>query len=91
MLNRKFYTLQISHHENWYQFLTACEKLVPIQHVFHTNISHFVKNAHVVKLYVGYVRILHIDKIPPKSAAFAFDSNSSHVWHYFITGAVLTD
>ena len=38
--------------------------------MFHTNISHFVKFAHVVKLYVAYMRNLHIDKIHPKSAAF---------------------
>ena len=79
--SRRYVEPQISHFanctvtvHNLYQFLTACEKLVPIRHVFHTNISHFVKNAHVVKLYVAYVRILHIDKIPPppapKSAAF---------------------
>ena len=55
--------------KNWYQFLTAREKLVPMRHVFHTNISHFVKNAHVVKLYVAYMRFLHIDKISPKYAA----------------------
>ena len=58
-------------------------------HLFYTSM-HFVKNAHVVKLYVTYVRILHIDKIPSNLLHFAFDSNSSHVWHYFITGAVLT-
>ena len=62
---RKFHTV-----ENWYQFLTAREKLVPIRHVLHTNISYFVKNAHVVKLYVAYMRILPIDKIPHKSAVF---------------------
>ena len=44
---RKFHTMK-----NWYQFLTAREKLVPIHHVFRTNISHFVKNAHVVKLFI---------------------------------------
>ena len=38
-------------------------------HLFYTSI-HFVKNAHVVKLYVTFVRILHIDKIPPKFATF---------------------
>ena len=59
--NRIFHTSQFSHRE----------KLVPIPHVFRTNISHFVKNAHIVKFYVAYMRILHIDKIPPppKSAA----------------------
>ena len=60
---------QISHCEKWFRFLTAREKLVPIRHVFQTNISHFVKYAHVVKLYVAYMRCLNIDKIPPKSAA----------------------
>ena len=62
---RKFHTMK-----NWYQFLTARKKLVPIHHVFHTSISHFVKKTHVVKLYVAYMRIQQIDKIPPKSAAF---------------------
>ena len=38
LLNRKFH---ISH----------SEILVPIRHIFHTNISHFEKFAHVVKLY----------------------------------------
>ena len=60
VLNRKFHISQILH----------CEKLVPICHIFHTNISHFVKFAHVVKLYVAYMRNLHIDNIHPKSAAF---------------------
>ena len=85
---RKFHTVDI-----WYQFLTVREKLVPILHVFHTNISHFVKNAHVVKLYVAYMRILHPPKKKKKKkicCIFAFDSNSSHAWHHFIIGAVLT-
>ena len=60
MLNRKFHISQISH----------CEKFVPIRHIFHTNISHFVTFAHVVKLYVAYMRNPHIDKIHPKSASF---------------------
>ena len=76
--------------KNWCQFLTAREKLAPIRHVFHTNISHFVKNAHVGKLYVAYMRIFHIDKTPPNLLQFASDSNYSHAWHDFITGAVLT-
>ena len=59
-----------------YQFLTAREKLLPIGHVFHTNISHFVKNAYEVKFYVAHMRILHIDKIPPSLPHFAFDFNS---------------
>ena len=54
----KFHTVK-----NWYQFFTAREKMVPIRHIFHTNILHFVKIAHVVKLYVAYVRNLHIDTI----------------------------
>ena len=63
---RKFHTVK-----NWYQFLTEHEKLVPIRLIFHTNISHFVKNAHVVKLYAAYSHILHIDKTSlPKSASF---------------------
>ena len=37
-----------------------------------------VKNAHVVKLYLAYMRIHHIDKIPPQILLhFAIDSNSS--------------
>ena len=40
LLNRKFNISQISH----------CEELVPKRHIFHTNISNFVKFAHVVKL-----------------------------------------
>ena len=77
MLNRKFHISQISH----------CEKLVPIRHTFPTNISHFVKFAHVVKLYVACMRNLHIDKIspPPNLLHFAFDSNSSHICQDFIT------
>ena len=38
------------------------KKLVSKRHIFHTNISHFVKFAHLVKLYVAYMRNLHIDK-----------------------------
>ena len=34
-MNRKFHILQIS------QFFTAREELVPIRHIFYTNISHF--------------------------------------------------
>ena len=63
LLNRKFHISQIS----------QCEELVK-RHIFHTNISHFVKFAHVVKLYVAYMRNLHIDKIHPKSAAFCIRS-----------------
>ena len=40
LLNRNFHIPKISHRENWYQIFTAREKLVPICHVFHTNISH---------------------------------------------------
>ena len=71
--------------KNWYQFFTAHEKLVPIRYTFHTNISHFVKFAHVVKIYVAYMPNLHIDKIPPNLLHFAFDSNSSHMCQDFIT------
>ena len=46
------------------------KKFVPIRLIFHTNSSHFVKFAQVVKLYVAYMRNLHINKILPKSAAF---------------------
>ena len=41
--------------------------------------SHFVKFAHVVKLYVAYMRNLHIDKITPNLLHFAFDSYTSHI------------
>ena len=51
-----------------------------IRHVFRTNITHFVKNAHGVKIYAAYMRILHIDTIPPNLLHFALDSNSSHAW-----------
>ena len=61
----KFHTVK-----NWYQFLRAPETLAPLRHIFRTNFSHFVKNTHEVKIHVVYMRILHIDKIPPKSAAF---------------------
>ena len=81
MLNRKFHISQISHCE----FFPAREELVPIRHIFHTNISHFVKFAHEVKLYVAYMRNLHIDIKHPKSAAFSIDSNSSHICQDFIT------
>ena len=70
--------------KKWSQFPTAREKLVPIRHVFRTNISHFVKNAREVKFYVACMRILHIDKISPQSGAFALDYNYLHAWHDFI-------
>ena len=47
LLNRKFHTVK-----NWYQFFTAREKLEPLRHIFRTSNSHFVKFAHVVKIYV---------------------------------------
>ena len=73
LLNRKFHISQISH----------CEELVPIRHIFHTYISHFVF-AHVVKLYVAYMRNLHIDKKnTPNLLHFAIDSNSSHFITWF--------
>ena len=71
--------------KNWYQFFIAHEKLVPIRHIFHTNISHFVKFAHVVKLYVAYMRNLHIDNYTPNLLHFVFDSNSSHICQNFTT------
>ena len=74
MYNRKLLTSQISHRGNLVPIPTAREKLVPIRHTFHTNISHFVKNAHVLKLYVAYMR----KKLPPNLLHFALDSNSSH-------------
>ena len=78
MSNRKFTLSKFHAVKNWYHFLTSREKLVPIRHVIHTNISHFAKNACVVKLYVAYIRILHTAKIPPDLLHLAFDSNSSH-------------
>ena len=63
LLNRKFHISQNSH-------FIAREKWVPIRHIFHINISHFVKFADVVKLYVAYMRNLNIDKIHPESVAF---------------------
>ena len=90
MSNRKFTLSKFYTVKNWYHFLTSCEKLVPIRHVIHTNISQFVKNACVVKLYVAYMRILHIAKILPDLLHLAFDSNSSHAWRDFVIGAVLT-
>ena len=89
MLNRKFTFRKFHTVKNWYQFFTARENSVQIRHIFHTNISHFVKFAHVVKLYVAYMRNLHIDEIPPPPPPpnllhFAFDSNSSHICQDFI-------
>ena len=82
MLNRKCHISQISHCEE----LVAREELVPIRHIFHTNISHFVKFAHLVKLYVSCMRNLHIDKKnTPNLLLFAFDFNSSHICQDFIT------
>ena len=49
---------QISHREKILPIPTTREKLVPIRHVLHT----LMKNAHVVKLYVAFMRTL----IPPK-------------------------
>ena len=75
---------QISHcEENWYQFFTARKVLVPICHIFHTYISHFVKFAQVVKLYLAYMRKHHIDKNTPNLLHFAIDSNSLHSITWF--------
>ena len=69
--------------KNWYQYVTY---FIPIFHIFHTNISHFVKFAHVVKNYVAYIRNLHIDKKnTPNLLHFAIDSDSSHICQDFIT------
>ena len=73
MLLRSIVEPQISHFPNF----TAREKLVPIRHIFHTNILHFVKFAHVVKLYVAYMRNLHIDKNTTNLLHFAIDSKES--------------
>ena len=64
---------------NLYQFLTASEEIG-------TNTS---RSSHqylilCIKLHVSYMRISHIDKIPPNLLHCAFDSNSSHTWHSFI-------
>ena len=59
----------------------VCLQFVIVVFPYHTHLLFFVKNAHEVKLYVAYMRILHIDKIPPPPPNllhFAFDSNSSH-------------
>ena len=55
--------------KNWCEFLTAREKLVPIRHIFRTNISHSVKNAHEVKFNIANMSFPHIDKISLKFAA----------------------
>ena len=60
------------HVKNWYQYVTY---FVPI------NISHFVKNTHDVNFHIAYMRILHIDKIPPNLLPFQLDSNSSQFCH----------
>ena len=61
MTNGEFHTVK-----NWYQFLTAREKLVPIRHTFRTNVSHFVNNTHKVKFHLAFLRIPHIDKTAPQ-------------------------
>ena len=84
---RKLHTVM-----DWYQFLTAREKLASIRHKFRTNISHFVKNTYKVKFHLAYMRISHSDEIhppppPPKKKKkkkknllhFVFDSNSSQI------------
>ena len=40
-----------------------------------------------IKFNISDMRILRIDKYPPPQSAayFAFDSNSSHAWHNFIS------
>ena len=49
------------------------------------DISHSVKFAHVVKIYVAYMRNFHIDKNTPNLLHFAIDSKSSHICQDFIT------
>ena len=46
---RKFHIVK----NNWYQFLTACVKLVPIGHIVRTNISHIERYAHKIKFYIA--------------------------------------
>ena len=68
--------------KNWYQFLTACEKLVPIRHIFCTNSSHFVKNTHDI----AYMHIPHIDKIPPPPPSqICCILHSIPILHSFVT------
>ena len=68
------------------KYFTGREELVPLRHIFHTNISHFVKFAHVVKLYIACMRNLHIDKKNTSNLLhFAIDSNSSHICQDLIT------
>ena len=60
--------------KNWYQFLTAREKMVPICQIYRTNNSYYVKNTHGVKFYI----VSHIDKTYPQHLLhFASDSNAS--------------
>ena len=58
----KFHTVK-----NWYQFLTAHENLVPMPHIFRTNVSHFVK----IRTKLNTVVHIHrIDTIPSKLLHF---------------------
>ena len=74
----KFHTVN-----TWYHFLTVCEKFVQICHIFRTNTSHFVKNVHEVKFHLAYMRIPHIDKNTPISAAFCIAILCSFVTDIF--------
>ena len=69
---RKLHTV-----ENWYHFLTARGKLVPINQIFRINISHFVNITYEVKFHIVYMRIPHIDRTRPNLMNFALGSNSS--------------
>ena len=64
---------------NLYQFLTESEETG-------TNTS---RSSHqylilCINMQVAYMRMSHIDKIPPNLLHCAFDSNFSHAWHSFI-------
>ena len=48
----------------------AREKLVPIRHIFRTNIFHFVKSTHKVNFHIEYMRIPLVDRMPPNPDVF---------------------
>ena len=43
-------------------------KLVPIRHIFRTNI--LLCEKHKVKFHIAYMRIPHVDRIPPNPYVF---------------------
>ena len=48
--------------------------MVPLRHICRTNILHFVKNTPEVKCPRAYMRIPHIDKMPPPPQYVAFST-----------------